>query len=129
MLVIRREQIAAFVHDRDVRFADLISRDLRASGLAAAVQLPEEELQQRVLAALARGRAWGIQSPTALWDFIAAAFQISPLFDQHPRVREILGDSSIPPDARMAEVLRRLDDQDWLEIRNGRTAGSLGASA
>jgi hypothetical protein len=70
----------------------------------ACVPVDDARLASQVRACALRARAHGLASERALAGFVVLAFSCSPDFDSEPRVRAILEDTRLAPDARMRGV-------------------------
>jgi hypothetical protein len=79
--------------------------------------LPAKELTRRVEDGIARARAWGLSGEMALVEYVVLLFTVGRQFDEHPCVRQILGDPAIEPDFRPRMLGVRLTAAEWDELR------------
>lgn len=124
MLVIRPEQIEALRKALDERLVEEISGYLKEHHAASIAGSPSGMLRQRVAFGIERGRAHGLTTNAALGWFVAMMFEISPSFDEHPRLRERLRDETIPPESRVAALLEATTDAEWEEVEESSAAGA-----
>lgn len=104
MIEIRREQLATLADDRAASLPGRIARCLTEIATAKATSLRPRTLEQGVVAAIDRARAWGI---TIEWDacrFALLSLELGAAFEQEPWAREILEDAELSPTARMDEL-------------------------
>lgn len=115
MFKLRPEHMAAFQIEADRAFEDNVIAHLRKEHASAVETLTEQELRKRVHAAISRGRQYGLRSESSLTAFVALACEIAPDFDEHPAIKAVLTDGSVPPDDRIDELLARVSNKEWDE--------------
>ncbi|MGA3402729.1 MAG: hypothetical protein ABSC95_26265 [Acetobacteraceae bacterium] len=116
MLVIRDDQMAVFARLFRDRFINETAELLRAERAEAVAGLPADRLRDRVAHAFDRAEAYGMRDDDALQHFTMLMFEFGPDFDDHPRVRAILEDPSIPADDRLDDLLEHLPHRVWEEL-------------
>ena len=75
------------------------------------------ELDDLVTASFRRAESYGMSADQSLQAFAVLSVTISPQFDEHPRIREILLDASVPPDLRVNLLGECTTGRDWEEAR------------
>jgi hypothetical protein len=79
--------------------------------------LPPDEIERRVVEALATAKGYGLTGAQALAGFVSLSFEVSPGFHRHPGVAAILGWELLPPDQRVDVLVRALPARFWREAR------------
>lgn len=115
MFKLRPEHMAAFQIEADRAFDREVIAHLQKEHASAVENLQEPELHRIVRAAISRGRQYGLRSESSLTAFVALACEIAPDFDEHPAIKSVLTDGSIPPDDRIDELLARVSSTEWEE--------------
>lgn len=110
MLVIRDAQIAAFACEAERKLHLRILEHLRREYAETVSELDEATLLQRIVIALAHGRARGVVSEPGLTAFTVLMFVVGPAFHEHPRISELLNEAD--PEFRMELLLERLTEED-----------------
>jgi hypothetical protein len=136
MLTIRPEQLAAFSLNADrllvADFAPYVRKEYSdrevhlATGTFQIGELPIELIKSMALVGLARARRWGLTWESNLFGYLALMFCFAPNFDEHHKVREILGGPKFAPapNLRLDYLENYLTDDDWSDI-----SGAYDASA
>ncbi|HEY0135791.1 MAG TPA: hypothetical protein VGB85_17020 [Nannocystis sp.] len=125
---LRTTQLAVFQVDADADFiarvADYITRKYGDAivdfpGYACLVsELPPSVLLAIVADSVAQGRAYRMTWESTLAGFTSLRFLVAPNFASHPLVWPILTDDEVPPDSRLDELARCLDDDDWEAVED-----------
>ena len=115
MLKIRDEQFDAFLPQDDEDLIDLIVRHLRQESPELIEGIPADSLRDMVRNGIARARSHGLRSAEDLAAFVSVMFEIAPNFDEHPAIRRVLRDESIPVDERFDQLFERVSDEEWEE--------------
>ena len=113
MLPLRQPQVDAFRDTIELDFVRRVAAFVRKNVPGPTEPLDEAALRERIKAGLARARKYGIDKESALATFVALQFEFSPDFDGHPPFKKVLTDASIPPMARLDEMITRSTDADW----------------
>jgi hypothetical protein len=45
-------------------------------------------------------------------------FTVAPNFDEHPKIRQLLTESHVPPDARLAHLADAITLEEWVQARD-----------
>jgi hypothetical protein len=114
-MVIRNDQMDAFDQETTRRFARRVAAHMREEHAAAVEDIPDEELERRCAAAVARGRAFGLTLEGPLTAFAALTFLVAPDYYECDRIKRFLDDQSLAPDDRMDRLLREATVKDWAE--------------
>ncbi|APR76698.1 Hypothetical protein A7982_02045 [Minicystis rosea] len=117
MLQLRRAQKRMFAEAAERAFVGHLCAHLRARGARLADGLADEELASRVERGVARARSRGLTWSSSIATFVVLLFEVSPRFDEHPRIRAALAGAR--PDERMLELDRWMTQADWIEARRG----------
>lgn len=80
-------------------------------------RLPDDLLREMVAGGIARARRHGLTWESSLTLFVALMFEIAPNFDEHPVIRSILEEPTLPPDERLDLLPDRISDEEWEEAR------------
>lgn len=135
MLKIRPEQMAVFRDVADAAFVRRLAEHLRAkyatvgvllpAGVVTVEQIPAETLRAMVRGGVARARVHGLSYESSLAAFLAVMIEAAPNFDDHPRVRQVLADESVPPDARLDQLFdQTVLAESWAEIKESYDAAA-----
>jgi hypothetical protein len=114
---IRRAQMAAFQDaagdaDRELRVFDALRED-HASLFGA---LDDEALLAFARDRIARAARHGIREPPDVLAFCRVSRRLSPVFDEHPAVAELLAAPDFQPEELETLLVERLDEFDLLQI-------------
>ncbi len=112
MLTIRPEQLHVFERAMDADFEARLARALRARQ-PALDKISDEELGDRIRAAIARARGYGFVGEATIADFVGLAFSVSPRFDEHPPIRAMLRDHCMPLEQRVRWLIAELPVAEW----------------
>ena len=111
----------AFEADGERRFARAILAHVAAKHPAKVAGVAPAVLERRALAGIARARALGIprEAGEAVALYVVLMFTVGPDFDRHPRCGEVLGDASLPPEARVFSLIDARSAIPWAEVARG----------
>jgi hypothetical protein len=115
MFVIREKQAEEMRSARRRVLAPRIAGHVRLNHPEAVAGITDEELEQRVHARLDRARSYGMTWEKTLASFVSLTFVVGEHFDEHPAVRRVLNDSSVPPNLRTDILVETLSDEEWAE--------------
>jgi len=93
VLNLRTEQFIALQDHIDRQFAPELRALFRRTKPNAMTGRTDEQLDQDMLGALKRARAYGIEQKADLVSFVTLLVSVSPRFDEHPAVAAVLADS------------------------------------
>lgn len=127
MLILREKQLDAFTIGAEIVFWKAVALQMRSQNGSVAVKLPDgnktvsdlapEVHDALVHAAFTIARTYGLKLQSSLNKFILLMFAAGPKFHHQSGIHDVLADSSLPPDRRMAILFRRTTDEDWLEAQ------------
>ena len=112
-LPLRQPQVDAFRGMAERDFVRRVAAFVRENVSEATESLDEAALRERIEAGLAKARGYGLKKEAALAAFVALQLEFSPDFDGYPPFKKVLADPSIPPVARLDELIARSTDEDW----------------
>ena len=126
MLRIRKEQIEAFQPVAEADFAARIAAHLRENHGQVAVKLPkrltlisrldEESLLGLVKNGVARARSHSFTWASSISAFVVLMFKAAPNFDEHPAIRQSLGESPVE-EGRLNKLLTITGPTVWEEVK------------
>jgi hypothetical protein len=122
---IRTEQFAVFQQEAEESFLTRLVKHLQQHHPDKVAQFSAESLVTAVRHGVRRARAYGMTWESAITAYVALLFAIHPRFDDNPKVRRILGDQTIPANARVDELLKQLTNQDWEQAQQLHMAGGV----
>ncbi len=112
---IRKEQIDHVItHDEEKFISDIIEH-LHEESYDLIENIPKDSLRDMVANGLRRARSHGFRAAGDLMAFVSVMFEIAPNFDEHPEIRKVLRDESIPLDERFDALFERVSDKGWEE--------------
>ncbi|MBL8483164.1 MAG: hypothetical protein JNJ60_13270 [Rhodocyclaceae bacterium] len=111
-------QIDALQDQAETEFVARVTQFLHAKHADAIAGLDAPELERRVRAGIARGRARGFTWQSSLAAFVALMFEIAPNFDLHPAFRRALELPAADETARIRAIHRNTTDRDWEEAQD-----------
>jgi hypothetical protein len=115
MLVIRDEQIQAFLYSDEEEFGRLVSRAVRRACPVRTAGYSDEKLVAMSAIGIERARARGLTRIEDIAAFVAIMFEISPRFDEHPAISQVLEDARFKPSQKMELIFRVVPDKAWEE--------------
>ena len=114
---IRTEQQKEFDRVAEHGFVSRCVQFLKEKLPALVKPIQSQDLRDRVQAAIARARGYGIKWQSTLLAFVALEFEIGLGFDQHPLVRKFLTSTALDPNEKPQWIMKSLNDADWVDIR------------
>ena len=99
------------------RFHERIADYLRRRAPVALSGYSAGQLRERIAAACKRAEKYGFELESSYAAFVELTFTVSPLFDEHPSIQEILRESQLPPDVRMRFLGEDITSAEWEEAR------------
>lgn len=115
MLTLRRGQRKVFEPLVEDALVERIFVFLRQRPEPEIHRLDDAHLRAAIRAGVAQGRAFGLTWQSSLGAFVGLSIVVGPRFHEHPAVRAILTDETIPPDERIAALRDRLTEEEWRE--------------
>lgn len=82
-------------------------------------ELPLETLRALVHKSISCAKNKGFKSEASIAVFSAMMFDVSPNFDKHPLIKDILHDEDIEVDKRIYKLLDILTEDDWAVVKEG----------
>lgn len=116
-LVIRSAQLEVFARLGEPEFKKQIIEYLRSEYGIVLSSLSDAELLRRVEIAYDRARRFNFTRRASVVAYILLMFAVSPEFDTHPAIKEVLDQQWIPPDERMACLADAITAEEWEEAR------------
>ena len=116
-LVIRSEQMAVFARLGEPAFKREIVEYFRSEYGISLSYLSDVELSHRVHIAYERALQFGFTMRASIVAYILLMFAVSPEFDTHPAIHQILHQRSIPPDERLPCLADAITTDEWEQAR------------
>jgi hypothetical protein len=123
MLTIRDDQMDAFQETAEGAFAKRIIEYIKENhadeivqipaGKCKVTHLPEEIFFKMVFQSLQRAKRYGFSLRPTLKAYVILRFVVAPNFDEHPIIKRVLTDESIPADERIDELWDKTSEQNW----------------
>jgi hypothetical protein len=123
---IRREQMDVFERQAEENYVHKLEQYLRQNHAEAVQVYPNEQFHQMVINGIARARRHGLTFENKIAFFVALMFEIAPNFDEHPRIRDVLEEASLPPDERIDRLTEWVIDRDWNEAKENLDTAAWG---
>lgn len=117
MLIIRKEQMKVFERQIENNFINTVVEKIRSDHANATNGLPDNVLRKRIEYGLQRAGDYGLTWQNNLITFVTMMFEIGVGFDNCPVFQKHLTDQSLPPNARMEQLLKQTDYRDWEEAQ------------
>ncbi|PTL75693.1 hypothetical protein [Vitiosangium sp. GDMCC 1.1324] len=115
MLRISKKQFDDFLLHDESAFIDFVAHHIREESPELVEGFPDESLRSLVASGLVRARGHDLRRPEDLTAFVSIMFEIAPNFDEHPAIRKVLRDPSIPVDERMSALFKKVPPKAWEE--------------
>ncbi len=123
MLKIRDEQMGAFQETAEAAFAKSTVAYLREthpetvvqlpSGKCKVAHLPDDVIYDMVWDSFQKAHTYGIDWQSTLRAYTVIRFVAAPNFDDHPIIKRILNDESVPPNERVDKLWENTTEQNW----------------
>lgn len=115
MLKISKRQMTVIDAGVEAAYARDMAAYLRQEHAEDVARLSDEELERRAAAAIERAARYGLTWDTSITAFVAIMISVGPRFDEHPAIRAVMTDESVPPNLRIDALWDRTTDDDWEE--------------
>lgn len=115
MLIIREEQIQHFIAADEEQLVEVVSRAIREANAERVADYKEKKLQKMVEIGIKRARSHELTRAEDIAAYVAVMFEIAPKFDEQEAVRQVLNDTTFPPDERFKQLFERVPDEAWKE--------------
>lgn len=92
-------------------FIDTLMGDIRERHRQLADD--DETLRRKIKVGIGRARKNGLHTDDQFWEYVRIMFETSPNFDQEPRIRTMLDDTSLPIDDRWEALFEERFDDAW----------------
>jgi hypothetical protein len=112
---LRPEHLVALQPLVEADFMRRLLKYLREDHRGAVSGLTASDLEARAAAGLRRARSYGLDTENSLATFVGLMFEISPKFDEQPRINRVLKRKGVPSVTRFNFLLRATSDGDWEE--------------
>lgn len=123
-MIIRRKQFDDFLQHDEPKFIDMFIEHLQEQSPELVEDIPLDDLHAMVANGIARARSHGLYTDEDLMAFVAVMFEIAPNFDEHPAIRRVLADNSIPLEKRFDALFEKVPDEAWEEAEENYDAGA-----
>lgn len=115
MLVIRREQLDAFIAANDNELVGLVAAAVKTANALRTSNYGPELLRGMITTGIERARSHGLAKPEDIAAFVAVMFEVAPNFDEQREIKAILDDANFPPSDRFYQLFERASDETWLD--------------
>ena len=109
-MIIREEQMQAL---QEEMFVSWIVSEVRRDYPHSVNAVRADRVHDMVRQGLRRAKAYGLSDEPVLATFVTTMFFVSPNFDEHPPVREVLLDTAIPEKQKFSHLHETLTVADW----------------
>jgi hypothetical protein len=92
-------------------FIDTLAEDIRQRH--PQLREDDETLRRMIRVGIGRARKNGLHTDNQLWEYVRIMFEVSPNFDQEPRIREMLDNQSLSIDDRWEALYETRFDDAW----------------
>src|SRR5690349_11966412 len=117
MFKLRQAHFDAFQPITDKLLVERIVQHLHENHVEAIGRLPDDILREMVGNGVTRARSHVLTWESSLTHFVALMFEIAPHLDQHPAIRRVLREASVPPDERMDLLDKGISEEEWEEAQ------------
>jgi hypothetical protein len=115
MLVIRKEQIQAFIATDENELVAEVAKSVRKAVGDRVAPYDDAQLQKMVKIGIDRAKANKLTGAEDISAFVAIMFEIAPRFDEQKDIRAVLDDEKMPPEMRFNKLFDLTVDQAWVE--------------
>ena len=115
MFQLREAHTAAFESIGEMAFVQRLMAHVCEHHDEVVSDFSREELSRRIGLGIRRARSVGFSDERSITAFVAIMLEVSPRFDAHPAIREILTNSDYAPEARLECLERGTSLSDWEE--------------
>lgn len=119
MLVIRKQQIQAFIARNDTELTDVIRTAIRAANTSRVKDLDDAELNAMLKIGIERAKSRGFTDAEDIAYFVAIMFEIAPRFDEQTDISKVVENTVFPPDIRLDQLFTNVSDAAWAEAGRG----------
>lgn len=115
MLVIRREQLEAFIAPDETALVQVVSRAVREANGERLSGYDDKELTTMVKIGIERARSRGLKFAEDIAAFVAIMFEVAPRFDEQAEINAALSDENLTPELRLETLFARANEPAWTE--------------
>ncbi len=115
MLVIRKQQMQAFIARDDTELKDVVRQAIRNANSDRVKDYDDNDLDEMLKIGIGRARSHDLTGAEDIAAFVSVMFEIAPRFDEQAEIREVLEDTQFPPDLRLEQLFMRVSDAAWSE--------------
>ncbi len=115
LITLREEQLKRCYRRIEEDLVRIIGWHLRSEHGYLVQHLNQETLNMRVGFGIQKGRQYHLDTVADLAGFVGLMFEVSPNFDQHPRIQRILMSARIPPHEKLGYLVREVTEREWEE--------------
>jgi hypothetical protein len=105
-MLIRKGQIKAMDDAMALEYCRRLMSFYRRRAPQLVSRFDDNQLQQRISAAVSKARSWELTSGESIAQYVALALTAGPKFDEAPKVRTFMGPSGSAPDLKMRRLLQ-----------------------
>jgi len=106
-----------FQESQNVAFRDRLVVHLRENYAVLVEPFDNQQLLKAIAAAQIRAAAYGFAKQSSVLAFVTLTFAVSPEFDRQERIHQLLSESIVPADARIAYLADAISAAEWDEAR------------
>lgn len=127
MLVITPPKIRIFQAAMEQAFERELVAYFRAANAWTVVRLPggattvgaipDAVLGEMIAQGVAKAKSYGMTGQAALAGFLTVMLEAAPNFDLDPYLGRYLRDGDVPPNDRIAHLLERASEEDWVAVK------------
>jgi hypothetical protein len=117
MFIIRQEQMSALADAQNLTFHNRIVAYLRERCPGHVEQFDDLQLSAAVGSLRVRADAYGFERQSSVLAFIVLCVTVSPNFDRHEHIRELLSEAHLPADFRIAYLADAINEAEWEDAR------------
>lgn len=115
MLVIRREQLEAFIAPDETALINVVSRAVREANGERVRSYEDKVLDETVKIGIERARSRGLKFAEDIAAFVAVMFEVAPRFDEQAEIDAVLSDENLTPELRFKTLFARVAEPAWLD--------------
>jgi hypothetical protein len=115
MLVIRKDQIQAFIAGDEKELVSEVTKAVRYAVGDRVAPYDDAELEKMVVIGVERARANNLTAAEDIAAFVAIMFEVAPRFDEQKEVRAALENELLPLEERFARLFDQTQDSSWAD--------------
>jgi len=115
MLVIRREQLEAFIAPDETALVNVVSRAVRQANSERVSGYDDKNLAAMVKIGIDRAHSRGLKFAEDIAAFVAIMFEVAPRFDEQAEINAALSDENLTPELNLEMLFARAVEPAWLD--------------